>query len=277
MALSKLRMLVEAALDEDIGHGDVTTLAAVPAEAWCHARLTAKQDGVLSGIEAFRLAFELLHAELRDWEALSDGAAFSKGQVIASFTARTQAVLTGERVAINFVQHLSGIATLTAQFVQAAGQVRICETRKTTPLLRTLEKQAVVHGGGANHRFALFDGILIKENHILAAGDIEKAIERVEENTHHLMKIGVEVTTLDEFDRAVDAGADAILLDHMPLDAMREAARRTRDRGIIVEASGNITLDRVPEVAATGVDIIAVGALTHSAPATDLSLGIENV
>lgn len=270
--------LVREALDEDVGQGDVTTEATVDAEARCRATVTAKQDGVLSGIQVFRTVFEVLDAQVRDWQALNDGDAFRAGDRVAEFEGNMRAVLTGERTALNFVQRLSGVATLTAQYVGAVHGTgaRIVDTRKTTPLLRRLEKQAVVHGGGVNHRYALFDGVLIKDNHIAGAGSVAEAIRRASRGTHHLMRIEVEVTTLQEFDEAVAAGADAILLDNMDLERMREAVERTRDTNVILEASGNMSLERVRAVAETGVHVISVGALTHSAHAVDLSLRIRH-
>jgi len=277
--MKELVALVREALAEDIGQGDITTNATVPADARCQAWLIAKQDGVLSGIRVFRLVFEVLEADIREWDGITDGARFSKGEKIVGFQGRTRAVLMGERVALNFLQRLSGIATLTARYRDALEgyPVRLCDTRKTTPLLRKLEKEAVIHGGGTNHRYALFDGVLIKENHITAAGGIRQAVERAIQGTHHLMKIGIEVTNLDELREAVDAGADAVLLDNMSLEDMSRAVDMVRGTKIVLEASGNITLENVRRVAETGVNLISVGALTHSAPAVDLSLIIKNV
>ncbi len=276
--MKELRALVYEALAEDIGQGDVTTEAIIPSDSRCQAWLIAKQDGVLSGMKVFRLVFELLDAAIRDWEALSDGASFTKGQKIVGFEGKTRAVLTGERLALNFAQHLSGVATTAAQYMKAIEglPVRVCDTRKTMPLMRKLEKDAVRHGGATNHRYALFDGVLIKENHITAAGGIRPALERAINGTHHLMKVGIEVTNLAEFREAVDAEADAILLDNMSLEDMHAAAEMVKGRKIILEASGNVTLGNVRAVAETGVHLISIGALTHSAPAVDFSLMIRN-
>jgi nicotinate-nucleotide pyrophosphorylase (carboxylating) len=273
-----LEALIREALAEDIGQGDITTNATVDAESRCRAVLTAKQAGVLSGMTVFRTVFDVLEAKVSGWTAASDGASFAEGDQLASFEGNTRAVLTGERVALNFMQRLSGIATMTSAFVKAVNGsgTRICDTRKTTPFLRRLEKDAVIHGGGANHRFALFDGVLIKENHIVGAGGITEAVRRAVQGTHHLMRIEVEVTNLEELDEALKAGADAVLLDNMNTEQMRQAVERARGSKTILEASGNITLERVREVAATGVHVISVGALTHSAPAIDLSLRISN-
>jgi len=270
--------LVRAALDEDLGRGDITTEATVPREARCRARLVAKQEGVLSGVEVFHHTFLTLDSALDGWVSCHDGEKVKKGDTVAQFEGRTQAVLMAERTAMNFVQHLSGVATLTARFVAAVGELncKICCTRKTTPLLRALEKAAVVHGGGARHRFNLSDGILIKENHVTAAGGLRAAIAKARFHSHHLMRVEAEVRTLEEFDEAAEAEADVILLDNMDLDTMREAVRRAAGRRVVLEASGNASLDRVRAMAETGVDFISVGALTHSAPVLDMSLLIEN-
>lgn len=274
-----LRRLVLDALEEDIGLGDVTTNNTVPPHDRCRVRLVAKQAGVLSGIKVFHQVFECTKASMRDWTAIPDGARFKSGQELASFEGGTRSVLTAERTALNFVQHLSGVATLTARYVAAVEglKTRICDTRKTTPLLRKLEKDAVVHGGGSNHRFDLSNGVLIKENHIAAAGGVAEAVAKVRNGAHHLMRLEVEASSLKEFDEALAAGADVILLDNMPVDDMRKAVRRARGRKVLLEASGNATLKNVRAMAETGVDVISVGALTHSAPAADLSLLIEAI
>ncbi len=271
--------LIADALLEDIGQEDITTTRTVPENAMCRATLLAKQDGVLSGIELFRAVFDYLEAEIQRWDAHMDGDAFHKGQEIATFRGRTRSVLTGERVALNFVQRFSGIASITARYVEAVKgtKAKIVDTRKTTPLFRKLEKRAVTHGGGVNHRHTLFNGVLIKENHIMAAGGLKQAITRAQNGAHHLMKIEVEVKTLDELQEAVAAGADVVMLDNMSMDEMRRAVEMTGGHHVMVEASGNVTVERAREIAALGVDIISVGALTHSAPAVDLSLLIENL
>jgi nicotinate-nucleotide pyrophosphorylase (carboxylating) len=267
---------VAAALAEDIGHGDMTTRALAPADGRCVATLLAKQGGVLSGIQCYREAFEQLEADVDGWESLSDGDTFEPGDTVARFEGTTAAVLSAERTALNFVQRLSGVATLTARFVAALDGLacRVCDTRKTTPLLRHLEKEAVRHGGGANHRFNLADGILIKENHIAAAGGIATAVARARAAAHHLMRVEVEVRNLDELAEALDAGAEVIMLDNMDNATLAEAVARTAGRAVL-EASGNVTLERIRAMAETGVNFISVGALTHSAPAIDLSLLIR--
>ena len=272
-----VRKLIRAALAEDVGHGDITTESIVPADARCKATLTAKQDGVLSGMTVFRAVFEELQAELDRWDSLKDGAAFRSGDIVASFSGDTRRVLTGERTALNFIQRLSGVATLAAEFVKAieGTTAQICDTRKTTPMLRALEKEAVLHGGGRNHRHGLDDGILIKDNHIAAAGGVREAIALARAGARHLMKIEVEVSDAAELEEAIQEGPDVIMLDNMPAAAMREAVAIAHGTGILFEASGNATLNRVREMAETGVDFISVGALTHSAAACDLSLNVE--
>lgn len=276
--MKSLRRLLTEALGEDIGQEDITTTRTVPADSRCHARLIAKQSGVLSGLEVFRMTFDVMKAQITDWDSLCDGDRFNNGDDIATFRANTRAVLTAERTAINLVRHLSGIATLTSKYVavvQGTG-VRICDTRKTTPLWRRQEKEAVVHGGGTNHRHTLFNGVVIKENHIAAAGGVREAIRRANSGAHHLMKIEVEVTDLREFEEAIAAGADAIMLDNMSIEDMKKAVKRAKGHKILLEASGNASLQNIRAIAETGVDIISVGALTHSAPAVDLSLIIES-
>ena len=275
-----LQHTVAAALTEDIGQGDLTSRALVPVGDRCTVTLLAKQAGVLSGMEAYRYAFDHCSAAVNDWTGLDDGAPFASGEVVARFTGATRAVLTAERTALNFVQRLSGVATVTARFVAAVEGLncRICDTRKTTPLLRHLEKEAVRHGGGANHRYNLADGILIKENHIAAAGDIATAVTRARAGAHHLMRVEIEVTNLAELSEALEAEADVVMLDNMDNETMAEAVliNRAHNRGrVLLEASGNVSLERVRAMAETGVDLISVGALTHSAPAIDLSLLIK--
>lgn len=274
-----LKRMVRQALREDVGSGDITTRLTVDPASRCHATLRAKSDGVLSGMAPFRTVFDILPARIKDWEGKPDGTVFRAGDVLASFTALSRATLTGERTALNFLQHLSGVATYTARFVRAVEglDVRIMDTRKTLPLFRELEKAAVLHGGGTNHRHGLYDAILVKDNHIQAAGGIEEALSRAKRGAAPGMKVEIEVGTLEECRRAAAAGADMIMLDNMELDDMRQATRAHRGTGVLFEASGNVTLDRVRQIAETGVDFISIGALTHSAPAADLSLKIEEI
>jgi nicotinate-nucleotide pyrophosphorylase (carboxylating) len=260
-----LRRMVCAALREDVGGDDITTRLTVDPDRRCRAMLLAKSDGVLSGVMPFWMVFDELGADVDIVQAMVDSAPYKTGESITEFTGIAQPVLTGERTALNFLQHLSGVATLTSRFVKAVEglPVRITDTRKTTPLFRRLEKEAVVHGGGHNHRHALYDGILIKDNHIRASGGVGEAVRRARAGAHHLMKVEVEVTTLDECDEALEAGADAILLDNMDTAS------------VTFEASGGVNLDTVRKIAETGVHVISVGALTHSAPAANVSLEIE--
>ena len=274
-----LKRMVRQAIREDVGSGDITTRLTVEPGSRCRATLRAKNDGILSGMAPFRMVFDILPARIKDWEGKPDGTVFRVGDVLASFTALSRATLTGERTALNFLQHLSGVATYTARFVKTVEglDVRITDTRKTLPLFRELEKAAVLHGGGTNHRHGLYDAILIKDNHIQAAGGIEEALQCAKRGAPPGMKVEIEVSNIEECDRAVAAGADVIMLDNMDLDAMRQATREHRGTDVLFEASGNVTLDRVRQIAETGVDIISIGALTHSAPAADLSLKIEEV
>lgn len=274
-----IEKLVAQALAEDIGQEDLTTNTTVPPDLRCRARLISKGEGILSGMKAFRSAFEIMDANIQDWQGLEDGVSFKKGDLLASFVGNAQSVLTAERTAMNFVQRMSGIATLTSKFVAAIDGLpcKICGTRKTTPMLRQIEKRAIVHGGGSNHRHTLFNGILIKENHIMMVGNVRETIRRAVEGTHHLMRIGIEVTNLDEFDEALDAGADVIMLDNMDIDTMKEAVRRAKGHRVVLEASGNATLERVRAMAETGVQFVSVGALTHSAQAIDMTMLIEHV
>jgi len=274
-----LRRMIRQALREDVGGDDITTRLTVEPDTRCAASVVAKSDGVLSGVMPFWMVLDELRAEVDIDRHMTDGDAFRSGEVLATFTALAPATLTSERTALNFLQHLSGVASATRRFVDAVGEldVRVTDTRKTTPLFRALEKAAVLHGGGHNHRAALYDGILIKDNHIRAAGGIAEAVARARHGTHHLLRIEVEVSSVDECDAALDASADVIMLDNMELDAMREAVARGRARrpGIVFEASGNVTLETVRAIAETGVDVISTGAITHSAPASDISLEFE--
>lgn len=274
-----IEKIVSQALSEDIGEEDLTTNTTVARELRCRARLISKDQGILSGMKPFRCAFELMDADIQDWQGLDDGASFGHGDLLAEFSGNAQAVLSAERTALNFVQRLSGVATLTAQFVGSVNglKCRICGTRKTSPMLRQLEKQAIVHGGGSNHRHTLFNGILIKENHIKMAGGITEAIRRAVEGTHHLMRIGIEVTNLEEFDEALAASADVIMLDNMSIEKMCEAVERARGQRVVLEASGNATLERVRAMAETGVQFVSVGMLTHSARSIDMTLLIDHI
>lgn len=277
---AQVRALIERALDEDVSWGDVTTDNTVPPDQWSRAVLLAKQDGVLCGGRVFAETLAMVDAAVTVDLLLPDGEAISNGKVVARVEGPTRALLTGERTALNFVQRLSGIATTAAAFVaQLRGlPAKLIDTRKTTPGLRVLEKYAVRVGGGHNHRFNLADGVLLKDNHLAALKnrglDLAGAIAEVKQRIPHTMKVEVEVTALEQIDAALAGGADIILLDNMSNADMREAVRRIGGRAL-TECSGKVTLETIRERAATGVDLISSGALTHSAKALDLSLEIE--
>jgi nicotinate-nucleotide pyrophosphorylase (carboxylating) len=268
--------ILRQALAEDIGPGDVTTAAVLTGDERGQARAIAKSDLVVAGADVFREVFTLLDASLDVALSLRDGDRARPGDSLAELTGRLGSILTAERTALNFFQRLCGIATLTRRFVEEIDGTgaRILDTRKTAPGLRLLDKYAVRVGGGRNHRFALFDGVLIKDNHIAAAGGIAAAVAKVRQTVAHLMKIEVECKNAAEVEEALAAGADAVMLDNMDLPAMREAVALVRGR-VPIEASGNVTLANVRRVAETGVDFISVGALTHSVAAADISLNIQ--
>jgi len=268
--------LIEEALFEDIGPGDITSEAVIPDEASSTAEIIAKQDLVLAGVLIAREVFRKLDPWVQFTPLAHDGSRVQSGSIIAQVQGRTRMLLAGERVALNLMQHLSGIATTTARYVDAlkGSRAEILDTRKTLPGLRALEKYAVRMGGGRNHRFGLYDGILIKDNHIKAAGGIIKAMAGIRKKVHPLLKIEVEVKTLDEVREAMAAGATMILLDNMSPALMKQAVGIVGER-ILVEASGNVTLDNVKAIAETGVDFISSGSLTHSAPAADISMKIK--
>jgi nicotinate-nucleotide pyrophosphorylase (carboxylating) len=268
---------VRDALREDLGRaGDLTTDAIVPPGQRAAARIAARREGVVSGLAVARCAVELLDSRLR-WEVhAGDGSSVEAGATLVRMEARARAVLTGERTALNFLGRLSGIATLTAQYVEAVrgtGAAVVC-TRKTTPGLRALEKYAVRCGGGFNHRFGLDDAVLIKDNHLVAAGSVREAVERVRRHVGHLVKVELEVDTLQQLDEGLAVGVDAVLLDNMAPATLAEAVGMVNGRAI-TEASGGINLETAAAVAASGVDLLSVGALTHSAPVLDLGLDFE--
>ena len=268
--------LLHRALAEDIGAGDVTTQALVPAHQLGVAGARAKQAGVLAGSAIAARVFSLLDGAVDASLLLSDGELLTPGTTFLQVEGSLQAILTGERVALNILRHLSGIATLTRAFVQAVEgtNARIIDTRKTTPGLRLFEKYAVRVGGGHNHRIGLFDGVLIKDNHIAACGSVTAAVERARTSVHHLLKIQIEAESLEQVAEALEAGADGILLDDMSPETMATAVEMAQGRAF-TEASGGITLESVRDAARTGVDLISVGMLTHSAAALDISLDIE--
>lgn len=269
-----LEPLVRAALLEDFGRaGDLTTDAVVPKDHHATTVLTARQAGTVAGLDLATLAFRLIDQSVDVKVHLPDGIAVAQGEIIASVSGPARAILTAERTALNFLCHLSGIATATASVVAAVRghAAKIVCTRKTTPGLRAVEKYAVRAGGGANHRFGLDDAILIKDNHIAVAGGIRPAIERARAGAGHLVKIEVEVDTLAQLEEALPLAPDAVLLDNMSVDALRQAVAMVAGRAI-TEASGRITVNTASAVAATGVDLISIGWLTHSAPILDIGL-----
>ena len=270
-----MQELIDRALAEDVGHGDITTGALVPPDARARARIEQKAPGVISGLHAAESVFRRVDPGLR-WHGHAPEGEWRDGGLVAEVAGATASILRGERVALNFLGRLSGVATLTARFVRAVEGTgaRILDTRKTTPGMRALEKQAVVDGGGVNHRFGLFDAVLAKENHIAAAGGVAEATRRALAAAPPGALVEIECETLDQVRAAVEAGAPRILLDNMSLDDMRAAVEVAAGRTEL-EASGNVTLDTVRSIAETGVDFISVGALTHSAPVLDLSLTID--
>lgn len=267
------RALVRAALEEDLGRGDVTSELLVPPEAAIEGRIVAKAEGVLAGSFLLPLVFEEAGGGVRVVSVLGDGVRLRPGSVVARVEGRARTLLAGERVALNLLGHLSGIATLTSKFAErvAGTKAVVVDTRKTLPGLRALEKYAVRVGGGKNHRFGLDDGILVKENHVAVVGGVRRAVEMARARRPHLLRVEVECRTLAEVEEALGAGADAILLDNMGVADVRRAVELVAGR-VLVEASGGISLENVREVAAAGVDFVSVGALTHSAPALDFSM-----
>jgi nicotinate-nucleotide pyrophosphorylase (carboxylating) len=268
-----LDRLIDLALEEDIGPGDVTTQALVDPELQGEAHIRAKAALVVAGLPVASRVFRQLDAKVVFAPAVDDGQEVAPGTVLARLTGPVAAILTGERVALNFLQRLSGIATFTrAMAAQVAGSHAVLvDTRKTTPGWRVLEKYAVRQGGGGNHRLGLYDEVLIKNNHLTAVGSIGEAVRLAKARAHPRLKIEVEVTDLQGLEEALNAGADRILLDNMDDDTLRRAVEVTRGRALL-EASGGMTKERLPQVAATGVDFISMGALTHSAPAVDIHL-----
>lgn len=268
--------LLRAALKEDIGFGDATSEAIFPEDHLSRGVLIAKEDLVLAGMEVFSRTFALLDEQVRVTAHVPDGIKISAGTEFAALAGPTRSLLTGERVALNLLQRMSGIATQTQSFVKAVGghKAFIADTRKTTPGLRMLEKYAVTIGGGRNHRFGLDSMVMIKDNHIQAAGGILPAVRILRNRVSPYIKIEVEVETLAQLQEALEARADVIMLDNMMLDTIKEAVRIVDGR-TLVEVSGNVTLDRVAQLAAAGVDIISSGALTHSVKAADISLRLR--
>ncbi len=270
------RQLVSAALREDLGTGDLTTELLIEGNIRARGTFLAKASGVMAGMPVALEVFSQLDPEASATVLVAEGSRFHSGQVLATVTAQARALLSGERVALNFLQRLCGIATATARLVERANPwgVVVLDTRKTTPGLRVLEKYAVRMGGGRNHRFGLYDAVLIKDNHIALAGSVASAVKKVRGRLPHVYRIQVEVRTLQELEEAIHAGADLVLLDNMTPDQLREAVRRAKGR-VPLEASGGITVETVEEVARCGVDFISSGYITHSAPAVDISLEMQ--
>ena len=265
--------ILRRVLEEDIGTGDVTTLATIPPGTQASAELVAKEDFVLSGIDVAKRVFHLLSAETAFEKLIEDGQSVKRGDVLAWIKGDAAVLLQGERVALNLLQRMCGVATLTAEFVKEIGGTGaiIVDTRKTTPGLRILEKYSVRMGGGGNHRMALYDAVLIKENHVAAAGGISSAVSRARQNVPHTQKVEVEVRNQVEVAEALDAGADILLLDNMTTEELRTAVEMINGRAI-TEASGGVNLETVRDIAETGVRLISVGALTHSYRAVDISM-----
>ena len=282
--LKKINPLIKQALKEDIGKGDITTSCTVPEEAQGLALILNKQEGVLAGIDVCRQVFLSVDKDLQIEAPLPDGTWLEYGQVVLTIQGRTKSILTAERTALNFLQHLSGVATTASHFVKAVEGTRakILDTRKTIPGLRYLEKYAVACGGGQNHRMGLYDMVLIKDNHIEAAGGPAAAIELVR-HKNKKVKIEIEVQSLAQLEEAAALEPDVIMLDNMKPEMMAEACRMVfslpaRDKGKLkLEASGNVSLETVRQIAECGVDYVSVGAITHSAPALDFSLGLKSL
>lgn len=268
--------IIDFALQEDIGSGDITTNTVIPGESVTSASMVAKADGIIAGLPVAERVFRKLNANI-EWRTLvEEGSFVRKGELLVEIKGSFRALLTGERLALNFLQRMSGIATETSKYADAVKDfsTKILDTRKTVPGLRILDKYAVKKGGGTNHRIGLYDMVLIKDNHIKIAGGIAHAVSEIRENIDGAIKIEVETTNKEEVAEAVKAGADIIMLDNMDIDTMFECIKYINGRSK-VEASGNMTLEKVKEVAATGVDFISIGALTHSVTAMDISMNIN--
>jgi nicotinate-nucleotide pyrophosphorylase (carboxylating) len=271
-----IRKIVQSSIEEDTGESDVTTTAALTGEEIGKARAVAKSAVVVAGIDVFKETFLFLDPDMQFAGYCIDGDVVEKGGCLAEISGNLSRMLTAERVALNFLQRMSGIATLTRQYVDKVKgtKANILDTRKTAPGLRYLDKYAVRIGGGHNHRFGLYDGVLIKDNHIAAAGGIPQALARVRGRLPHTLKVEIEVRNLQELEEAINYGADVVMLDNMSISEMGRAVAATGGR-VPLEASGNVTLANVRQIAETGVDFISVGALTHSVTASDISLKIE--
>lgn len=275
----ELKQLIRSWLAEDIGSGDITTETTIPASSMSKAVIHVKEEGIIAGIPIARLVFEIVDASLTFKAFAQDGDHVRKGTIIIEVEGSTRSLLTGERLALNLMQRLSGIATKTGMYVKALQGLptRLVDTRKTTPGHRMLEKYAVRVGGGHNHRFGLYDAVMIKDNHIKGAGSISAAVASARKQIPHTMKIEVETESMNQINEALVSGADIIMLDNMSAAAMKQAVMHIKQQSphVIVEASGGITLNTIYEKAATGVDVISVGALTYSFQALDISLDLN--
>lgn len=269
----KVDSIIQNALNEDIGSGDITTDTIFPSDAKCEAQIIAKENGIIAGIPIAERVFQKLYQDTVSTSKVEDGDRVKPKQEILRIKSTVRAVLSGERLALNLLQRMSGIATVTSQYVDAVkgSQTKILDTRKTAPGLRILDKYAVLAGGAQNHRFGLYDLVLIKDNHIDFAGSISNAVESVRSKYQNKYKIEVETSTIDEVKEALCSGADIIMLDNMSISMMKEAVGIINGKAL-TEASGGITLSTITNIAETGVDYISVGALTHSSPALDISL-----
>ncbi len=279
----QLRERISAALDEDLGPGDLTTEAIVPRDQIGRAEVLAKADVVVSGQDVVRMVMEIVGQRLGGFVAyrpeVADGTAVKRGTVIGTVSGNLHALLIGERLALNLLMRMTGIATHVRHILDELGPTtfRAVDTRKTTPLWRDLEKQAVRDGGGHNHRFGLFDGVLIKDNHIKAAGSISEAVDRARAAVHHLVRLEVEVGSLEELREALEAGADVVMLDNMDDPTMVDALEivEATKPGVLVEASGNMDLERMKAIAAMGIDVVSVGGFIHQARWADLSMKVR--
>ncbi len=277
LTLPRIDELIDQALAEDLHAGDLTTEATVEPSLRASAEAVARKPLVVCGGQVFAAVFRRVDPAVEIETLVADGERVETGVVLWKAKGPARSLLMAERTALNFVQRMSGIATLARRYVDAlpeGSHTRITDTRKTTPGLRLLERYAVRVGGAHNHRNDLSSAVLIKDNHIVAAGGIEAAVERARAFAPHTARIEIEVESLGDLDRALSAGADIVMLDNFPLDELREAVRRAKGKAI-VEISGGVTLERIPELAATGVDVISVGALTHSAPSADIALDLS--
>lgn len=278
--LSLVRPLVESWLDEDVGRGDITSASVIPAQAYAVARLEARESFTVAGLGVAGLCFEIVGAGRVEWDPkVDDGRIAAPGETLARVEGNLRSILTAERTALNAFARLSGVASMTAEYAGTlrGTKARLVDTRKTTPGLRVLEKYAVRVGGGSNHRYGLDDGILIKDNHIAAAGGIGPAVRYARMNAHHGLRVEVEVEDLAGLDEALDAGADIVMLDNMTVEEVRKAVETNSSRPApaLLEVSGGINLDNLEEYARTGVDLISVGALTHSVRSVDVALEVD--